>query len=486
MGERSPDLVTFPTLTLHAENIDHQFVSWNRLPSQSLVFSSFFKYDPEGEPIGDVVDSWEHSSDYRTWTYRLRAGIRWHDGVPFTAHDIKFTLDLFAHPEVLIANPEAYSIEVLDDYSVEVTHHLRALDPMTDYLFILPSHLLSDLDPAEFASWGFWQNPVGSGPYRFVRLIPQTMMELEANPEYHGTDPKIQRVVLRTVGSPVVELLSGAIDASGSLNQGYLPFAENPNFEIYFRPAQQRSTILWNHRSPFFRQSSIRRAVTLAMDRREVARFADLPDEVPLVDGPASPRQFVDGTVPPVVPFDPVLAGEVLDAEGWTDTNGDGIRDRDGIEFRFVAFTTGFSTGEAVVVQAQLREVGIDMEIHTFSSGPILRAQMAEGNFDAVFQRTAWRTDAQRLLDTEDRLHLGYTNPELDRIIAEAEEDWAPGWEERRNDKIWAIFQEDFPLTYLRPWVQITVANGRVRGLQSPGRVIPSFGTEFLWIEEEG
>ena len=246
-----------------------------------------------------------------------------------------------------------------------------------------------------------------------------------------------------------MELLSGNIDASG-LDQGFESFAQNPEFQLYHSPANTRITILWNHESPFFRNKTIRRALTLAINRRELARLSYVPDDVPLVDGPVSAKQYLEGNIPPAVPFDPVSAGDLLDEEGWTDTDGDGIRDQNGIDFRFTAFTERRSTRDAVYVQAQLKQVGIEMEIHTFDNGPILRTQMAKGEYDAAFQRTAWRTDVERLLDTAGPLHVGYSNPDLVRIIEEAENDWAPGWEERRNLKVWAIFQGDFPLTYLR------------------------------------
>lgn len=75
--------------------------------------------------------------------------------------------------------------------------------------------------------------------------------------------------------------------------------------------------------------------------------------------------------------------------------------------------------------------------------------------------------------------------PDLIKILDDAENDWAPGWEERRNLKIWAIFQEDFPLTYLHPLVLVSVAHRRIKGLERSHQIHPEFSMEHLWIEED-
>lgn len=167
------------------------------MPAQSLMFSTLVDRDETGELRGRLARSWEHSPDYRSWTIHLRKDVRWHDGVAFTAHDVEFTLDLFRHPEVLWESPDAYSVRVLDDSTFTITDERGCgINPLDEGTVYYPKHLLEELDPAEFAAWDFWTHPVGTGPFRYVRHVPKTMMELEANPDYYGGRPRIDRLTL--------------------------------------------------------------------------------------------------------------------------------------------------------------------------------------------------------------------------------------------------------------------------------------------------
>ena len=163
------------------------------MPAQLLVFLPLVTRDEHGELEGRLAKSWEHSPDY---------------------HE---------------------SITVLDDSTVTVRY------PGTPYSFdwwvvYYPKHLLENLDPKEFLGWEFWTHPVGNGPYRYVRHVPRTMMEFEANPDYYKGKPKIDRVVLKFTGEAagLTELLSGNVDAITEINSTeILKLAADPRFRLY-------------------------------------------------------------------------------------------------------------------------------------------------------------------------------------------------------------------------------------------------------------
>ena len=94
--------------------------SWD-MPAQFLVFMPLAGISEDGGLMPGLARSWEHSPDHRTWTFHLRSDVRWHDGVPFTAHDVKFTFDLWQHPEVLSISGLGASVAVLDDTTFTVT-----------------------------------------------------------------------------------------------------------------------------------------------------------------------------------------------------------------------------------------------------------------------------------------------------------------------------------------------------------------------------
>lgn len=121
------------------------------MPSRFLAFEPLVAYNDRYELEGRLARSWEHSPDYRTWTVHLRSDVRWHDGVPFTAHDVKFTLDLLAHPDVAEIGSEPPEVRVLDDSTYRVSFR-RPDNPLADWTWTVyfPRHLLHGLDPARF------------------------------------------------------------------------------------------------------------------------------------------------------------------------------------------------------------------------------------------------------------------------------------------------------------------------------------------------
>ncbi len=187
--------------------------------AERLVFLPLMTQNERGELEGRLAERWEHSADHHEWTYYLRPDIRWHDGVPVTAHDVAFSLELFTHPDVGIAAPGWFeSITVHDDHTIAVRCRVAARRYNVDVVHY-PKHRLQHLDRAKLTQWDFWTNPIGNGPYRFVRYIPETMMEFEANSDYHRGTPRIERVVLKFAKeAALTDLMSGAVDAIPEAN----------------------------------------------------------------------------------------------------------------------------------------------------------------------------------------------------------------------------------------------------------------------------
>ena len=171
-----------------------------------LVFLELATPNQRGELEGRLAESWEHVPGTREWTIHLRDDVRWHDGVSVTAHDIAFTVNLFQHPDVITSTSntgfgQVESVEVVDDHTLIMTYKPGSVwhtywYPGYWHVFY-PKHLLEDLDPTGIAEWEFWKQPVGNGPFRYVRHSPKTMMEFEANPDFFLGRPKIDRVVLK-------------------------------------------------------------------------------------------------------------------------------------------------------------------------------------------------------------------------------------------------------------------------------------------------
>jgi len=301
-----------------------------------LPFSSLTMWGKGDSTEPRLARSWQASPDGRVMTYHLRTDVRWHDGEPFTAHDVKFSIDLLNLQLGVgeVSSSGFDSVWVVDDSTVKVSSRTSHYSAGAIY----PRHLLEDLDPADLYQWEFWMRPVGTGAYRFVRYVPETLMEFEANPDYFRGKPRIERVVLKFVGEgKMPELLSGNADiVHYARPENALQFADDDRFVVKHIVGSGGALALYlNHGHPLFADPRVRRAVALAIDKREILRAVGLPDDLPLFDVPSTDRQRRRGDVPPPLPHDPDQAMELLEQAGWRDADGDGVREKNGVPARF-------------------------------------------------------------------------------------------------------------------------------------------------------
>jgi len=454
-----------------------------------LLFPCLAAGGANGELEPRLAQSWEHSADYREWTYHLRRDVRWSDGMPVTAHDVKFTLDLLSHPDV--GEWDFGPVSVLDDFTVKVQRPPNsAFFPYQHDIVHYPKHVLEHLEPKKFMEWDYWLRPtVSAGPYRFHRYVPETMMELEADPSYYRGKPKIEGVILKFVGTAGLnELLSGNADVVLNAESAQLPLiAKDPRFRAY-HSANSLGTraISWKCNHALFRDVRVRRALTLAIDRRTLLGVFNLPsDLVPVTDGVFTPRQFLRRQLPDPLPYDPVQARVLLEAAGWQDRDGDGVREREGRPLRFTALVRsdqGFDR-LATYVQAQLREVSVQMEVQLLDPG-LVRRRLNAGDFEAVFETFASGNAGylRRYLGRNNG--LGYQNREIVRLtddLATAD----PEELDRVYRALTEVFRADLPVTCLLPITNTALAHRRVQGLNTPFHASPDTYIEDLWLETE-
>ncbi|MFQ5902763.1 MAG: ABC transporter substrate-binding protein [Candidatus Binatia bacterium] len=438
-------------------------------------------------PQPGLAQRWEHSPDYRTWTFYLRRDVKWHDGVPVTAHDMKFTMDLWADPDVMHwAASDVESVTVLDDYTFRVVHKRPSRNDIDGWNVYYPKHLLDNLNPNEFWKWEFWTHPMGNGPYRFVRSLAKTMMEFEANPDYYKGKPKIDRVVLKFGGgTQLTELLSGNVDIITNVTgENIRQVAKDRRFRMYYNLAPSRFQIFWNHRHSLFRDRVVRRALTLAINRRELHDLLNFPKNIPLFDGICTARQFRQSECGEALPYDPELAKRLLDNAGWRDKDEDGVRERDGEVFRFTLMVPrGRLEQAAIYIQEQLRRVGLHMEVQTLER-TVPRQRLLAGEFEAAINMMGG-TPGQHKVFFGQKSRIGYDKPRVTELFDAAEV--AMDLDERDGIylELGEILRADMPVTFLFPRVMFIVAHRRIQGLESPYRSYPIWMMEHLWLEDE-
>ena len=441
-----------------------------------------------------LAERWEHSDDYRTWTIHLRQDVRWHDGVPVTANDVAFTLDLMRHPEILQASPDAYTVAVLDDHTVSITYR-RPQEELAGWQVYYPKHLLENLDPAEFFRWEFWKQPIGNGPYRVERRVSGTLFELAANPDFYDGKPAIDHVVLRLGGtSKLAELTSGAVDIAAYLRQTDVQkLADDPRFEVYHTFVySEPAAIHWDHRHPFLADATVRRALTMAIDRKELLALLAFPEDLPTFDGMGHWRraayQFRDGSLGEPLPHDPAAAQRLLDAAGWVDADGDGVRERDGqrAEFTMLARQGGIleTLDPIVYLQDQLRHVGVRMAIQPLDRRAA-QQRYRDRDFDALIR--SFRFDPADLLEWEwfgKGSPIGYENPAIVGYLRKINATPDSAEQDALYRELYPIFRRDVPVTFLFPWAETFALHRRIKGL-GPDPPNPIAALEDLWIGRE-
>jgi len=404
------------------------------------------------EPL--LAESWELGDDGRSITYRLRRDIRWHDGAPTTARDVKFTFDLLANPEVPYTQRgrirQISSCEVLDDWTVRFRFSGPAWEPNYATAFhVLPEHLLAGVAPTEIESAAFNRSPVGNGRWRFREWVRESRLVLEADPETPLGRPHFDRVVFRFIPEDITlrtELLTGGVDVFHRYpHRFYVEDRTNPDLEFLSIPDGSYVYIGWNLRDPLFTDARVREALTLATDRQAVidafragfGRIVDAPvfDEHP---------DFNPNLVP--TPYDPARAAELLDEAGWTARDPDGVRTKDGRRFEFTyTLIANNPISEEIATMTQEAYGKLGIAVHTeFIEWTVFLEKISAKDFEAVVLSRG----NDLVLDPEDTYHsraiegrynsISFADPTVDSLIDLAKS--LPDRAERR--KVWWRYQE--------------------------------------------
>lgn len=469
--------------------------------SQFLMFLSLAGHDEAGNVVGRLARSWEHSPDFRRWIFHLRPDVLWHDGRPFTADDIRFSIELMAHPELRIhpASSDLDSMRVHDDTTLAF-HFRQPFNAVDTWTVYWPRHHLEDLDPKAFYEWEFWTQPVGNGPYRYVRHVPKTMVELSANPDFYAGKPAIERVRIKFGAElGLAELLSGNVDVLTRVNSADLSkLGREEQFKVYRHLWPEMPwffAVFWNHETPALGDPEVRMALTHAIDRRELMRLLNLPEEYRITDVPFTGRQYRRGEIPAPLAYDTAQAVALLEQKGWLRAGKDSVRQRNGqaLEFTTLLGSGGVEEQAAVFVQESLRRIGVDMRIQPLDFGA-LAGSIRSGEYDAFFLPYFNHVEGhlgylsgneyQRPTDLWTPAVLGYENAEVTRLLVSIQATVDTAAIDSMYLELAPLILADLPVTYLFPMDETAVVRRNIRGLRSPYRANPIQYMEALWLEE--
>jgi peptide/nickel transport system substrate-binding protein len=213
-----------------------------------------------------------------------------------------------------------------------------------------------------------------------------------------------------------------------------------------------------------------------------------MPEDLKIFDVVFTPSHYIHDEIPAPLPFDLEAAVSLLDEAGWR-MGENGVRNKDGRDFRFEmiipsGYTAMGSYAEAaVLIQAQLRKIGIQVDIHNLE-GNLLNKRIMSGRFQAAINRF-FQSPTQLLQWFGEDSPLGYSNPRMIQLFQEYINTVDPEEVNRIFGEIMPRMAQDLPMTFLFPQIHTCVAHERIKGLSSPFRAQPVQAMEHLWIEEE-
>ncbi|MBI2526906.1 MAG: ABC transporter substrate-binding protein, partial [Candidatus Rokubacteria bacterium] len=227
------------------------FTQPQQLPTTQVlkvVFSTLTRYRPgDLQPVGDLATSWQALEGAKVWEFKLRRGVKWHDGKPLTAADVKFTLESIVDPKVKALFRSALKglqrVDIVDDATVRIVfgQPFASLPIVLAWnVVIAPKHLLEGKDLNDLSD--FAQKPVGTGPFKFKEAVKGSHITLDANPDYHDGRPKLRTIVFKVIpdiNTVVAQLRTGELDLAvvESVHRETLERAPQLSFKVTQLPS---------------------------------------------------------------------------------------------------------------------------------------------------------------------------------------------------------------------------------------------------------
>lgn len=418
-----------------------------------LLFDGLTAHDGENQVVPGLAESWEFDPNACAYTFHLREGVQWHDGQPVTAEDVKFTIEAVMDPENASENApdfeDVLEIAVPDERTVVFSlsaPNAAFLEYMT--MPVLPEHLLEGED---FQTSGFFRNPVGTGPYRLERWVEGESITLVRNDDYFKGPAQIPSIVFKIVpddNARALQMQSGELDLALLAPKDAERFQNQEGFAVCRMQTSDYRGILFNFNNPYWQKNrDLIPAVCCALDRQAILDAAVLGHGIPAY-GPLQ-RNVYNYDAVERYDYDPVRAERILQDAGCV-RGDDGFFYRDGEK---IGFVISVGAGDQVrldmarAAAQQLREAGFDCSVEIPAvvdwSGQMAYLIGWGSPFDAD-------DHTYKVFGTgKGANYSGYSNPLVDRYLAEARETDDPALRKEAYAGFQKALADDPPFAFL-------------------------------------
>src|SRR5918993_269953 len=487
------------------------------------VYITGFIFEPlvgtspiDGQIIPALADSYEIAADGRTYTFHLNPDAKWHDGTDVTAEDLKFTFDVALDEKS--PNPRRSTIlQQLESYRVidEHTFEMVSKEPFATFLYdvpfavtIMPKHIWEGVAPEAWPNdpGSTGQDParvVGTGPFKFQEWRQGESVTLVRNDAYYDKEavPVIDELVMRILPDPATEveaLKAGEIDIVEVIPAPQVEEVQNTEglrVEIY--PGYSFSYIGLNmdpEKTTLFQDQRVRAALFIAIDKEAIKNNIYLGfGEVARGTQPKLSFAYAPESVEETYDYDPERAKQLLADAGWADTNGDGIVEKDGQDFRFELLlpSGGGATTDQLLAELQQRwrEIGVEMTPNLMEWSAMQDVTDKTHDFQAILQGFGWDpSGSQGTLFRCDAYeggfnNLKYCNEEFDRLddlqLRELDREKRRELLIQQSNIVW----NDLPVLIYRFGVERPGFSTRLHNFFPTGNGGVYWSTPFVWVE---
>jgi peptide/nickel transport system substrate-binding protein len=439
-----------------------------------LIFDALVERDAHFNLRPALAESWE-VPDPLTYVFHLRRGVRFSDGRPLTARDVKWTLDSMRDGSIITPKSSTFRYLRQADAPDDATVVFHLTEPYATLLWNLSDGAIGIVPYGSGAD--FNRHLVGTGPFRLVSLEQDKEVVLERNPKYWGDPSRVERVRLAVVPDTTtraLELRKGSADLeSNALTADMVATIENKHqLPVERLPGTIYAYLAFNLRDPLLKDVRVRQAIAYAIDRRAIIHYL-WRDMAQPANSILPPQHWAYNGDVPTYNYDPERARRILDQAGYAE--------KQGVRFYLTMKTSTEETTRllALALQQQLREVGIVLDIRTFEFATFY-ADVQKGAFQMYSLRWVGGNEDPDIFEhvfhssstPPRRANRGYyANPRVDHLIDEARLTLDQERRKQLYAEVQRIVAEDLPYVNLWYFDNVIVHTPRVRDLQlnSPG-----------------
>ena len=389
-----------PTLNPWSPNAFVESLFINR-----AIFEGLTKPGKDLAPAPDLAESWTTAADGLSWTFKLRSGVKWSDGTPFSADDVGFTFnDVVLKPDLGAQNRASYaavkSVTVVDPNTVrfDLSRKFAALPSFLAYnAGILPKHVLS-ANPLTTTSFNKGV-PVSTGPFKVEKYTSGQSVSLVRNDYYFGPKPYLEKVVFTVVPDPntqIAQALAGDITIMILDNKAAVDRVKTANgLAVVSRPLVQYYWLALNQTDPRFTDVRVRQAFVYAIDRQAIIKSVEF-GYGSIANSPITPAlaAYYDPSLASKYPFDQAKAKDLLAQAGWT-PGADGVLQKNGQPFKFTMDVGQRGVLEPVnaLIQQDLKKVGVIADLNTMEWNSYIQKDVVRRDYTATVNWWTYPSD---------------------------------------------------------------------------------------------